>query len=65
MANTSVWSSYSGHHLLLLEWTDWNSDELVQISEILVKYLKIVIVSGKIGYNYLVGSHGVLLLNTI
>ena len=38
MANTSVWSSYSGHHLLLLEWTDWNSDGLVQISEILVKY---------------------------
>ena len=38
MANTSVWSNYSGHHLLLLEWTDWNSDGLVQISEILAKY---------------------------
>lgn len=38
MANSSVWSYYSGHHLLLLEWEDWNSDGLVQFSEILVRY---------------------------
>jgi hypothetical protein len=38
MANAAVWNIYSGHHLLLLEWTDWNSDGLVQYSEVLVTY---------------------------
>ncbi|KYK36988.1 MAG: hypothetical protein AYK18_11080 [Theionarchaea archaeon DG-70] len=38
VADSSFWSTYSGYHMLLLEWIDTNLDGLVQLSEVSVKY---------------------------
>jgi hypothetical protein len=38
MAKSSIWNYYSGNHLILLEWEDWNFDGLIQFSEILIRF---------------------------